>query len=193
MLEISKPAKQLPPFGRKCTIISCKTNILSQFSLCCCSRPHRESRSQSQSLEAAPSPPCPLSSERWKVVRIWWKNISYKKYLKMTIRTTRGGRAWTREEPTQLELVQSHLENKIIWRADSEFMCWPESRCRVTSWRWGSRRRAACPPGACPPTRSTGPPAPPCRSCCRLQRSKFNIILIKRLLKIQGPTRLGLN
>ena len=34
----------------------------------------------------------------------------------MTIRTTRGGRAWTREEPTQLELVQSHLENKIIYR-----------------------------------------------------------------------------
>ena len=35
----------------------------------------------------------------------------------MTIRTARGGRAWAREKPTQLELVQSHLENKFICRA----------------------------------------------------------------------------
>ena len=37
----------------------------------------------------------------------------HKKYLKMTIRTARRGRAWAREEPTQLELIQSHLENRF--------------------------------------------------------------------------------
>ena len=47
----------------------------------------------------------------------------YKKYLKMTIRTARGGRAWAREKPTQLELVQSHLENKFICRAGGIYMC----------------------------------------------------------------------
>ena len=38
----------------------------------------------------------------------------FKKYLKMTIGTAWGGRAWAREEPTQLELVQSHLGSKVL-------------------------------------------------------------------------------
>lgn len=43
----------------------------------------------------------------------------------MPIRTAWGGRAWAREEPTQLELVQSHLENKLsIPEPDLREMTW---------------------------------------------------------------------
>ena len=112
MLEISKPG--IEQFHEKSNIIPCKNQNVVTCSLCCCSRLRRESRSRSQSLEAASSPPCPRSSV-WKKVCIEYRvNINgQEKYLKMPIRTARRGGARAREEPTQLKLIQSHLEKRI--------------------------------------------------------------------------------